>query len=123
MRSGKSPLLAKDTRNGAPRSHCLTMGQFGFVNGFAGFEGREAFVDFVPVDGVPPGREIFGTAVVVLQVVGVLPDVVAEDGVVALGDGIVLIRRGHDVNGTVGLAGEPDPSAAELFDAASLNLV
>src|ERR1700684_4393791 len=86
-------------------------------NGFAGFEGGVAFVDLVPVDGVPPGGQIFGAAVVVFQVVGVLPDVVAEDGIVALGDGTVLIGRAHDVDFAAGLAGQPDPSAAELFDA------
>src|SRR6266436_3648609 len=58
--------------------------------------GGEALVDLVPVDGVPPGREVVGTAVLVLEVVGVLPDVVAEDGVAALGDGVVLVGGGDD---------------------------
>src|SRR5688572_28214693 len=44
----------------------------------AGETGIVALVDCVPVDGVPPGLEILGTAVLVLEVVGVLPDVVAE---------------------------------------------
>src|ERR1035437_9370264 len=70
----------------------LAMGHCRLLDGFAGFEGGVAFVDFVPVDDVPPGGEIFGTAVVVFQVVGVLPDVVAEDGIEALRDGAVLIR-------------------------------
>src|SRR5665811_904623 len=83
------------------------------LDGFAGFEGGVAFVDLVPVDDVPPGGEIFGTAVVVFQVVGVLPDVVAEDGVEALGDGAVLIGSADDLHFTGGLAGEPDASAAE----------
>src|SRR5271170_1774371 len=109
--------LAGRTKASAPTRVRLAMGQFGLVGCLSGFEGGEAFVDFVPVDGVPPGGEIFGTAVVVFQVVGVLPDVVAKDGIVALADGAVLIRRGHDVDFTSGFAGEPDPSAAELFDA------
>jgi len=45
----------------------------------------EALVDFVPVDDVPPGVEVVRAAVVVLEVIGVLPDVVAEDGVEAVG--------------------------------------
>jgi len=56
----------------------------------------EALVDLGPVDGVPPGGEIFGAAVLVLEVVGVLPDVVAEDGVVALGERAVLVGGGGD---------------------------
>src|SRR5271156_6624562 len=86
-----------------------------FLYGLAGFEGFVTGVDLVPVDYVPPGGEIFRTAVVVFQVVGVLPDVVAEDGEVALGDGIVLVGSGHDVDVAAGLAGEPDPAGAELF--------
>jgi hypothetical protein len=89
------------------------------VRGFAGFEGGKALVDFVPVEDVPPGREIFGATVVVFQVLGVLPDVVAEDGIEALRDGVVLIGGADDLNFAIaaGFAGEPDPSAAELLDA------
>ena len=58
----------------------LTAGHGWLVNMLAGFEGFEALIDFVPVDYVPPGGEIFRTAVVVFQVVGMLPDIVAEDG-------------------------------------------
>ena len=39
----------------------------------------EALVDFRPVDHVPPLFQVVGAAVLVLQVVGVLPDVVAHD--------------------------------------------
>ncbi|SPE28485.1 putative Phosphomannomutase [Acidobacteriia bacterium SbA2] len=87
------------------------------MGGFAGFEGGVAFVDLVPVGDVPPGGEIFGAAVVVFQIVGVLPDVVAEDGVEALGDWVVLIGGAEDLHFAVGFAGEPDPSAAELLGA------
>ena len=45
------------------------------------FAGLVALVDFVPVDYAPPGLQVFGAAVVVFQVVGVFPDVVAEDRV------------------------------------------
>jgi len=37
------------------------------------FAGLVAFVDFVPVDYVPPLLKVLGAAVVVFQVVGVLP--------------------------------------------------
>jgi len=59
---------------GSPPFFAVEAGYFG------GFGGGEAFVDFAPVDGVPPGGEVVGTLVLVFEVVGVLPDVVAEDG-------------------------------------------
>jgi hypothetical protein len=92
------------------------------VNLFAGLESFKTSVDFVPVDNVPPGSEIFWTAVVVFQIVGVLPNVVAEDGEMALRNRAVLIGRGHDVHVSTWLASEPDPSGAELLDAGFVEL-
>jgi len=40
--------------------------------------GREPLGDLVPVDYVPPRVDVVGTAVLVLQVVGVLPHVDAQ---------------------------------------------
>src|SRR5271170_3802822 len=76
--------------------------------------GGEAHVDLVPVDGVPPGGEIVGALVLVLEVVGVLPDVVAEDGVVTLRDGAILVRRGDDFQ-LAALEDQPAPAGAELL--------
>src|SRR5579863_3803150 len=100
----------------------LPMSQSRFGYGFAGLVGFEAGVDFVPVDYVPPGGEILRAAVVVFEVVGVLPDVVPEDREMALRDRTVLIGRAHDVHLTAAFAGEPDPSGAELFDAGVVEL-
>src|ERR1039457_3634748 len=80
----------------------------------AGLGVGEALVDLVPVDGVPPGGEVVGAAVVVFQVVGVLPDVVAEDGVEAIGEGTVLVGGGDDGE-LAGLENEPAPAGAELL--------
>ncbi len=44
----------------------------------------EALVHFFPVHGVPPCSKVVGTFVLVLQVIGVFPDVVAKDRVQAL---------------------------------------
>src|SRR5271157_3031744 len=71
-------------------------------------------VDFFPVHYVPPGLQVFGTAVVVFEIVGVLPDVVAEDGMEALRNGVVLVRRREDFHFPFGVSCQPDPSAAEL---------
>ena len=41
----------------------------------------KVFVYLVPVDNTPPVGDVLGAAVLVFEVVGVLPDVDAEDGV------------------------------------------
>src|ERR1700739_4238152 len=82
----------------------LVMGQGWFVGGLACLEGGEAIVDLVPVDYVPPGREIFGATVVVFQIVGMLPNIIAEDGIQTLRDGIVLIWGGDDLHFAAGFS-------------------
>src|ERR1700733_14596753 len=79
-----------------------------------GFGGGEALVDLVPVDGVPPGGEVVGALVLVFEVVGVLPDVVAEDGVVTLRERVVLVGGGDDLQ-LAALEDEPAPAGAELL--------
>src|ERR1017187_7988443 len=80
-------------RNDKTKSGGMTNALRGLL---AGLGVGEALVDFVPVDNVPPRGEVVGAAVVVFQVVGVLPDVVAEDGVEAIGEGTVLVGGGDD---------------------------
>src|SRR5438128_11335362 len=77
---------------------------------------HEPLVDLVPVDDVPPGGQVLRAAVLVLEVVGVLPHVVAHDGIVALGKGVVLVGRAH--GGQLAVPGEhqPGPAAAEALD-------
>src|SRR6267378_3554828 len=72
-----------------------------------------ALVDFFPVDHAPPSLQILGTAVVVFEIVGVLPDIVAENGIEALRDGVVLVRRGEDFYSFC-VACQPYPSATKL---------
>src|SRR5689334_9372048 len=64
---------------------------------FSRFGGFVAFVDLVPVDYIPPCGQVFGTPVVVLQVVSVLPDVVTEHWREALRHWVVLIGRAEDL--------------------------
>src|ERR1039458_1640408 len=80
----------------------------------SGFGGCEALVDFVPVDDAPPGGQIVGAAVLVFQVVGVLPDVVAEDGIQALGQRRFLVGGGDDLELAAG-EDEPTPAGTELL--------
>jgi hypothetical protein len=44
---------------------------------FVALCGGKTLVDLFPIDGVPPGGEVVGALVLVFEVVGVLPDVVA----------------------------------------------
>src|SRR5690606_12119292 len=72
-----------------------------------------AAVGLVPVDDVPPRRDVVRPAVLVLQVVGVLPHVDAEDGLEPPHERAVLVRHPDDVE-AVAVEDEPGPAAAEL---------
>ncbi len=49
-----------------------------------------------PIHHVPPRINIGGPLVLILQIVGMLPDIDAEDGCLALHQRIVLVRRAHN---------------------------
>ena len=61
---------------------------------------RVEFGDVVPVHDLPPGVEVVGTFVLVVEVVGVFPYVAAEDGRALDGGGVhqwvVLVRGAGD---------------------------
>src|SRR5712692_4877841 len=65
---------------------------------------------FVPVDHVPPGVEIVGTAVLVLKIVGVLPDIVAHDWMVAIHQWAVLVGGGDDLELATPIEDQPGPA-------------
>src|SRR4051812_8501459 len=69
--------------------------------------------DFVPVDDVEEGGDVFGAAVLVFQVVGVFPNVEAENGGATLRVGGVLVRERFDHETAGAIDGEPGPAAAE----------
>jgi len=58
-----------------------------------------------------------GAAVLVVEVVGVFPDVEGEEGAEAVGDGVVGAGVLADGQGTGGIGLEPDPAGAEEADA------
>src|ERR1017187_9184303 len=74
----------------------------------------EAAVDLVPVDHVPPGGEIVGAAVLILEVVGMLPDIVAEDGIQSLSQRRFLVggRKNLELSACID---EPAPARAKLL--------
>src|SRR5688572_16279753 len=84
-----------------------------------------ALRDLAPVHDVPPGLDVVRPAVLVLQVVRVLPDVEAEQDVArlrALHERVVLVGRADDRQ-PVALADEPRPARAEAADARRLELL
>src|SRR5206468_1122140 len=70
----------------------------------------------------PPRGQVVGPAVLVLEVVRVLPDVDAEERRLPIGDRTVLVRRRHD--GQAGaVPDEPGPAAAEALDPSVVHLL
>ncbi len=75
-----------------------------------------------PVHNFPQLGEMGGAAILVIQIVCVLPDVEGEQGVEALGDGVIGAGLLGDDQGAVFLSGEPYPATAEEGDAFGLEL-
>ena len=72
---------------------------------------------YAPGQDLPQLSEVGGAAVLVVEVVGVLPDVEGEERGEAAGDGVVGAGLLGDVEGAVGCSGKPDPAGAEEGDA------
>src|SRR5262249_32570867 len=92
----------------SPWGHGLNFPEFLF---------REALLDFLPVHDAPPGRDVVGAAVLILEVIGVLPNVEAHDGNLAFHHGAVLIRGGGDFELAGAILDQPGPTRAEAAHA------
>ena len=75
-----------------------------------------------PVHDLPKGGEVGSAAVLVVEIVGVLPDVEGEQGFEAFREGVAGVGFLGDDQGAVFLCGEPHPAAAEEGDAFGLEL-
>src|SRR5205809_7740769 len=75
-----------------------------------------ALGDSLPVDRVEPGRDVVRALVLVLEVVGVLPHVHAEDRGHALHVRAVLVGVALDRELAARVGDEPSPAAPELTD-------
>src|SRR5262245_46730037 len=82
----------------------------------------ESLGHVVPVDHVPPGIHVIGPLVLVLQVVGVLPDVDAEHRHLVVHVGAVLVGGAQDLELAAGLH-QPGPAAAEAAQRRLLQLL
>src|SRR5690242_534978 len=78
--------------------------------------GVEAVFHFFPVHYIPPRRQVVRAAVLIFQIVGVLPNVAAHYRVFAFHQRIVLVRRGGDLHLSSGLD-QPGPTGAETSHA------
>ena len=80
--------------------------------------GEVVLLGLVPVNGIPPGFEVIGAAVLVVEIISVLPDVAADDGRAfhaghgLTHEGAVLVGGGDDFELAV-VDHEPSPTAAE----------
>src|SRR5579885_3322733 len=75
----------------------------------------EAFSNLVPVDNIPPCRQVLGATVLILEVVGMLPDVIAHDGILALHQRAILVSGGSHLELAVAAQHEPGPAGAKAF--------
>src|SRR5581483_3560107 len=81
-----------------------------------GLQALQALIDLVPIHHIPPGLQVFRAAIVVLQVVGMLPDIITHDPEQTLRNGIVLIRGCRDLELIAAwLSHQPNPSTAKYF--------
>ena len=84
--------------------------------------------DLVPVDNVPPVADVLGPAVLVLEVVRVLPDIESKDGEHdllrdALHEGVVLVGSADELELVTGLVdADPDPAGSEHGTGGGLRL-
>jgi hypothetical protein len=80
--------------------------------------GGEAAVDHIPIHQGPPGLDVVRAAVLILEVVGVLPNVEAEQRRAPLDageihQGVVLVGGAGDREPSIGAADQPGPAGAE----------
>src|SRR5258708_36911878 len=60
----------------------------------AGLRGVIALADVVPVHGIPPRLEVIRATILVVEIISMLPDVIAEEHAPAVHDRAVLVAQG-----------------------------
>src|SRR5688572_24023485 len=78
--------------------------------------------DVRPIDHVPPRIDIVGAAVLVIEVVGVLPDIETEDRDLAFHHRRILIGGAGDAETATRLDDEPRPTATKTAGRSGLEL-
>src|SRR5262245_6022066 len=75
---------------------------------------RESLAHKIPIHHVPPGGNVLRSAVLILEVVGVFPDIQTEQGDAALAYGRILVGRGFELQ-FLSVEHQPGPPASEYF--------
>ena len=89
------------------RSSCFRENRVGLL-----FRGGKSFSHGVPVNHVEKRRDVIGPAILVIQVVGVFPNVEAEDWGAAFHERAVLIGGAFD-NQFAAIDAQPSPTASK----------
>src|SRR5262249_41945119 len=79
--------------------------------------------DLRPIHRIPPRGEIIAAAVLVVQIVRVLPHVVAEQGALAVHDWVVLVGARLDRELAAFVDDDEYPARAEHAQAAGIEIV
>ena len=77
---------------------------------------QEIFLRELPVYQSPPAVQIGFPPVLVVQIIGVFPDVDTEDRPQPAGEGRLLIGGGKDADSPIRTGGKPGPARSELAE-------
>src|ERR1043166_1788002 len=67
----------------------------------------------VPIHHVPPRLDVIGAAVLVLEIIGMFPNIESMNGRVTLHERAVLVRRGDHFELAALVFDQPNPAAAK----------
>src|ERR1700681_4438943 len=81
-----------------------------------------ALLDRLPVQNVPPRLEVVGAAVLIVEIIGVLPHVVAEQGMLAVHHWTVLVRTGLERQPAVLVDRGKSPARTEQFQTVGVEI-
>src|SRR5215469_16656280 len=76
------------------------------------FRGIKSLLNFRPVYYVPPRGDVFGTSVLILQIIGVLPHIQPPDRIMPIHHRTVLVRRRNNLDPAT-LLDQPRPARPE----------
>src|SRR5689334_5847558 len=83
----------------------------------------ESLVDLIPIYDVPPRRKVLGTPVLILQIVGMLPNIISHNGMMTIYDGVILVGGLYHFQLSRISPYKPHPSTAESIGAGVVKLL
>src|SRR5437762_7922654 len=76
-----------------------------------------AFCDYIPVNDIPPSSEIIRTTVLIFEIVGMFPHIIAQNREVAIRKRIILIGSASDGEIAGLVENQPGPARPKAFHA------